>query len=212
MALHEGASGRRECRARSFARSAPEQSRWSNLLQQEKFELAKAVLDFATEVLKTYSSEEFRLRFVVNRAQAYKWSGDNERALEILKAEDFYALSDVFKLAAAVLREDYKQALALVKLIGAQGEIRLEDYREWPLFKEFRKQRELEVLIAKIFKEPLNRIDVKDGLRLPNGQADLASLTANAADRNGPVQRRGLNSRKTRRDETQSLLPVSAEN
>jgi len=130
------------------------------LLCQEKYQLAKAILDFATDVLKKPFSAEYRLSFVVNRAQAYKWSGDNCRALEILDDEDFSALCDKYKLADAVLRENYKQALELVRTIGAHGDVDLEAYREWPLFREFRKQKELEVIVFEIFGEPLNKISV----------------------------------------------------
>jgi hypothetical protein len=133
-----------------------------NLLSQEKYDLAKAILDFAIDVLKIYSSADCRLRFVINRAQAYKWSGDNVRALQILDGEDFSALRDEFKLANAVLREDYKQALDIVKTIGAHGGIGICDYREWPLFREFRKQRELDSIIFEVFGEPLNKINVNE--------------------------------------------------
>jgi hypothetical protein len=131
-----------------------------DLLVQGKYQLAKTMLDFATEVIKQYSSENCRLRFVVNRVQAYKWSGEAKRALEILDEEDFSALGSEFKLAELVLRDDFQSALQLVREIGASGPISLEDYREWPLFIEFRKLKELDEIILEIFKEPLNKVSV----------------------------------------------------
>jgi hypothetical protein len=129
-----------------------------NLLAEGKYSLAKTILDFATDGLKTHSSEESRLRLVVNRAQAYKWTGDADRARQILDAEDFSALKDEFRLADAVLRDDFQLALALIKIIGPNGGIKLGDYREWPLFKELRKVADLENVILDVFKEPLNRM------------------------------------------------------
>jgi len=125
-----------------------------HLLVDQRWDLAKAVLDFATEVLKKYASEGYRIRFVVNRVQAYKWSGDEARARAILEKEDFSALSDVFKLADAVLRDNFIAALNLVKRIGRGGHISIGDYREWPLFRELRKQANFEPVIAEVFGEP----------------------------------------------------------
>jgi hypothetical protein len=62
-----------------------------------------------------------------------------------------------------VLRDDFQSALALVRLVGASGEIKLGDYRDWPLFKEFRKIAELEDVIFEVFNEPLNRVDLAAG-------------------------------------------------
>ena len=60
-----------------------------DLLTEGRYDLAKALLDFATETLKKHSSTEMRLRLVINRVQAYKWSGDESRARAILDKEDF---------------------------------------------------------------------------------------------------------------------------
>jgi hypothetical protein len=141
-----------------------------NLLVEEKYSLAKTVLDFGTD-LKTHSSEELRLRLVVNRAQAYKWAGQPDRAVQILEAEDFSALKEEFRLAEAVLRDDFHSALALVRVVGSSGGIKLGDYRDWPLFKEFRKIAELEAVILEVFNEPLNRVDLSAGN--PNIAKDL---------------------------------------
>ncbi|MEO8050539.1 MAG: hypothetical protein ABI833_09010 [Acidobacteriota bacterium] len=132
-----------------------------SLLAEEKYDLAKSLLDFASEVLKKHASSENRLRFVVNRVQAYKWSGEPERAREILDKEDFSALSDVFKLAEAVLRDDFKRASDLVKRIGRTNTMTLGMYREWPLFRELRKQPEFEMVIFEVFGEPLNKITIQ---------------------------------------------------
>jgi hypothetical protein len=130
------------------------------LLVEERYDLAKAVLDFATDVLKQYSSEAVRLQFLVNRILAYKWSGENKRVLELLEEQDFSALDEKFKLAAAALRSNTEEAIRLVRRIGAIGEIALESYREWPLFKELRTQPAFQEAVMEVFGQPLNEVRV----------------------------------------------------
>jgi hypothetical protein len=131
-----------------------------SLLAEEKYVTAKALLDFATEVLKKHASSEQRLILVVNRVQAYKWSGESLRARQILDREDFSALDERFKLAEAVLRDDFPRAINLVRSIGRSGAGTLGTYRAWPLYQELRKQAEFQAVIAEVFGEPLNKLDI----------------------------------------------------
>jgi hypothetical protein len=48
------------------------------LLVEGRYQLARVLLDFGTETLKKHGSDESRLPMVINRAQAYKWSGDKQ--------------------------------------------------------------------------------------------------------------------------------------
>jgi hypothetical protein len=126
------------------------------LLQDERYDLAKRLLDFATETLKKFSSEQARRFFVINRAQAYKWSGDNTAAQKILDAEDWSASSDVIQLGERLLRDDYAEALALMKRLGNVG-MEKSDYRDWPVFNEFRKRPEFAATFEAIYGEPLEQ-------------------------------------------------------
>jgi hypothetical protein len=94
--------------------------------------------------------------FVINRAQAYKWSGDEHRAEQILGAEDFTALQDKFQLAAAVLRNDFPQALKFVRRMGNSGPNAASEYREWPLYQELRKRADFAELFQEVFGQPLD--------------------------------------------------------
>jgi hypothetical protein len=138
------------------------------LIAEDRYRLARILLDFGTS-LKTHSSQEARLRLVVNRAQTYKWTGDEEKCKQVLDAEDWSATSLKFRLANAVLRDDFKNAIQLAKELGKDGEIDRHQYRDWPLFKELRKSAEFETLFESIFGEPLNRITVKDSQPKPDG-------------------------------------------
>jgi hypothetical protein len=131
------------------------------LLTEGRYRLAREICDFSTETLKKHSSEEVRLTMVVNRAQAYKWSGDEDSARKIIAAEDWSATSLKFRLAQSVIADDFKVAIDLMRQIGPKGELLKEMYREWPLFREIGKTREFAQAFQEIFGEPLNTITLK---------------------------------------------------
>jgi len=156
-----------------------------DLIVEGKYSLAIILLDFATTILKKQSSADYRLRFVVNRAQAYKWSGNVSLALEILNAEDFSAAKAVFRLAEAVLRDDFERALLAVREIGSSGEIGIVEYREWPLFKEFRKDDKFANIIFEIFNLPLHEVSLKTATgELSPGSDESTKVNSSAASEN----------------------------
>lgn len=129
-------------------------------LCEEKYGLAKVIFDFSTVTLKKHANSENRRILIVNRALAYKWGGDEKTARQIVEGEDWSDTSDKFKLAEAVLLDDYPKALAIMKAIGNRedGSPDIDDYRTWPLFKELRKTPEFIKLFEEIFGEPLNKV------------------------------------------------------
>lgn len=132
-----------------------------SLLSEERFELARRVLDFSTTTLKRFSNEQNRLRLVVNQAQAYKWSDDMETTRKILSNEDWSTRSDDFQLAEAVLLDDFDRADEIVKRVGATGSVKKSEYREWPLFRVYRKSETFQGTFEEVFQEPLNLFSVK---------------------------------------------------
>lgn len=109
------------------------------LIDHGKYDLAIRLLDFACNDFKKYANEANQLTLVVNRAQAYKWKGDDERCKKIMRAVDWTAKNDQFRLADAVLAEDWDKASKVMKRIGREGTVDQVDYRDWPLFQSFRK-------------------------------------------------------------------------
>lgn len=132
-----------------------------DLLSEERFELARRILDFSATTLKKYSDEQTRLVFVINRAQAYRWCGDADMARQILAKENWSTRSDDFQLAEAVLLEDFSRADQIVKRVGPNGSVKKRFYREWPLFREYRKSETFEIIFKEIFGEPLNLFSVR---------------------------------------------------
>ncbi len=126
-----------------------------DLIVGEDYDLAINVLEFATDTLKTHASEDARLRLTVNLAQAHKWRGAPDKCLSILDKIDWSALETKFKLANAVLRDDFDVAATLMRRIGDSGEISKPDYRDWPLFKVFRTTGQFRKAHKEIFGEEL---------------------------------------------------------
>lgn len=110
------------------------------LLVNEKYDMAKLLLDFAFRDFTEFSNEVRMLSLLINRAQAYKWSGDSEKCAEIMGSIDWSARSDHLRLASYVLAEQWEDSSKLIRKMGALSEIRSTDYRDWPLFKELREQ------------------------------------------------------------------------
>ena len=145
---------------------------WRKLIQEERAEadeslnllcldlmlenhnaLAKSLLDFSTGVLKKWSTEVNRLLFVVNRAQAYKWANQDVICQKILRAEDWSAVDDRLSLGVAILKDDFEAAVTLMRKIGVGPLVPKDSYRQWPIFKQFRKSTEFRSAYKNIFGE-----------------------------------------------------------
>jgi hypothetical protein len=132
------------------------------LIENGKWDLALRLLDFACTEFKKFSNEGVQLTLTVNRAQAYKWKGDDERCKKIMRAVDWSARSDQFRLADAVLLEDWPLSARMMRRIGKDGAVHQNDYRDWPLFREFRKQQMFLDTYEQIFETPFpKRSEVK---------------------------------------------------
>jgi hypothetical protein len=66
---------------------------------------------------------------------------------------DWSAKGDEFKLADAVLSENWERAKNLVQRIGQHGPIEKVHYQDWPLFQEFRKQEHFLRVYEEVFGE-----------------------------------------------------------
>ena len=131
-----------------------------DLLVTRRYKAAARLLDFACG-MRQFKSEEYRRRIVVNRAQAYKWMDEHQKCTEIMAGEDWSASGDAFQLAEAVLRDDVENAVRVMRRLGDTHEIVVkQSYREWPLFREIRKEELFRTTFEAIFKEPLERVEV----------------------------------------------------
>lgn len=148
-----------------------------DLLSEERFALARRVLDFSTTTLKRFASDQNRLMLVVNQAQAYKWSDDMDTVRSILANEDWSTRSDDFRLAEAVLLDDLDKANDIVRRVGTTGNVKKSHYREWPLFRAYRESEAFQLVFEEVFQEPVNIFSVRS-------QEAENSLSESAPDNN----------------------------
>jgi len=124
-----------------------------DLINNGQYELVIKLLDFVIKCKAWKSSMQMKLYFELNLAQAHKWKGNKEKCKEILSSRDFSELSDKYKLAYAVLKDNFQEAAQIMKRIGKKGEVGQLEYRLWPVFKKFREKKIFEETYQQIFKE-----------------------------------------------------------
>ena len=57
--------------------------------------------------------------------------------------------------------DDFDRAHEIVKRIGTTGSVTKSQYREWPLFRDYRKSEQFQRIFEEVFQEPLNLFSVK---------------------------------------------------
>lgn len=124
------------------------------LIEKGEFDLAIRLLDFFTQNQMKHASDINKRMMIINRAQAYKWSNDNNTCKTILSSLDWSASGDNFKLAVAVLREKYDEAYTLMKRLRHNESFLKTYYKDWPLFKELRKQEAFASVYEECYGEP----------------------------------------------------------
>jgi hypothetical protein len=145
-----------------------------DFLAIEEYDLAIVLSEFATD-LKQFSSDEVKLTFIINKAQAYKWSGDDKKCKEVLSEVDWSTRNEKLKLCNAALIDDFDIAALYMKRIGDNSEfIGKADYRNWPLFKEFKKTNQFLEAFEEIYNEKFVTIEEIDG-QLKDVQIQTAS-------------------------------------
>ncbi len=115
-----------------------------DLVTDKRWNTANAIAKFAlTEPMKDGISDmDLRIR-TINTAIATKFSGDEAGCKATLKSLDWTAALRDFRLAIAVLSDDFPAAAELMISIGKRGELVAElAYHDWPLFHKFRESPE----------------------------------------------------------------------
>ncbi|MBT9236834.1 hypothetical protein KKQ11_13410 [Pseudomonas sp. MG-2] len=106
------------------------------------FKMAESLCKFAGRLPKI-SDDVMARMFTLNHAIAAKEIGGLNAAKKILEKKDWSAVIYDFKLAKAVLLEEYVEAKGLMIRIGKEGDLVCEEaYHDWPLFKKFRERQE----------------------------------------------------------------------
>ena len=121
-----------------------------DLIKKKKLKLAIRILEFTSQC-KDVKDSTLKM-MAVNLANAYKLSGDKAKAVEILGKTDWSATADNFQISVAAVLDEHDKAAALMRQIGAEGNVAKEDYHEWPVFKDFRESEPFKTTYKSIFK------------------------------------------------------------
>lgn len=89
----------------------------------------------------------------LNQAIALKGLQEEEKMNALLVEEDWSVLADKFRLAVAALKEEWEVAGKLMEKIGDKGDFNIHCYRDWPLFRWFRKTDEFKEAYKNVFGE-----------------------------------------------------------
>jgi hypothetical protein len=141
------------------------------LIQNERYALAINLLDYALSSSNKRQHSETTRRFqILNLAQAHKWSGDSKAAIATLDAHDWKASSDQIRLAERVLRDDFDSACALVRKLAHDPDFNEQNYYEWPIYQNLRKQPKFIEAFVDAYKKPFEQ-QVTSALQLPDPEA-----------------------------------------
>jgi len=105
------------------------------------------------------------------------------RAREILNAVDWTASSSDFRLAYAVLMENYDEAARLMQQIGRKGEfVNKFSYYVWPLFNEFRETEQFSTAYEKVYEHPYAEKLEEDAAATSKRAAEVVDAIASESD------------------------------
>jgi hypothetical protein len=162
-----------------------------DLIVAKHYELAIVLGTFAVQILKNWSSDDIKRRMVINLAQAYKWSGNEPLASQIIGSADWSSCDIDFKLALAVLKDDFKKAAELMRVANTAKKINESDYRDWPIFKEFIKSQPFIDTFRDIFGHDLEPIQASftdtlfGPIRLVESKVAKVEVTLKQSNGNG---------------------------
>lgn len=155
------------------------------LLVLEKFDLARRLLEFATK-LPRHATEANKRIFLINLAQSYKFTDQQEKCLAALSTIDWSACSDNFAVCVAVLKDHFDEATMIMKRIGLEGAIKQHEYIDWPVFRDFRKSTEFSRAYFSIFGvEPsdlLTHDEDTSATETPEGNTESKLLSSDTPD------------------------------
>lgn len=136
-----------------------------DLITEERYDVAIELSNFALDE-KFKHNDKDRIYLTLNRAQAYKWSGDDAKCQSLLSEADTSAWSSELKCPKYALEGKLDKVCEIMQSTGQNGEIlKAEQYRNWPIFKEVRNEPKYRETFKAVFGEELEpeaKEDVSD--------------------------------------------------
>jgi len=125
------------------------------LIQKKEYDIAIRILDFFTGKQIKHANDSNRRIMLINRAQAYRWNGEADQCKSILDTEDWSLCDNKFKLAVATLQDDFERCYQLIRHLQHDKDFHKPFYKDWPIFRELRKQDDFRKLYQECYGEPL---------------------------------------------------------
>lgn len=126
------------------------------LISEELYDVAISVSDFALNNRYFKHEPNDKCYIVLNYAQAYKWNGQPEKCQELLDNAGSSIWKDELLIPKLALEDKFEQVYVKMRAVGDKSEILTpENYRQWPIFKEIRKEKAFADVFKEIFKEEL---------------------------------------------------------
>jgi hypothetical protein len=119
------------------------------LLVQERWELAERIFKFALSIPERMTSRSFRYYFLINICIAKKFAGKNFKG--DLGSVDWSPLHPMYHFAVSVLEDRFEDAERLMRSEAVREKVTEEDFKQWPLLKEFRKTEAFGEIYKEIF-------------------------------------------------------------
>ena len=131
-----------------------------DLINDERYDVAIELCNFALDPQFKHSDLN-RIQLLLNRAQAYKWKGDDARCKQLLESEDTSSWRSELKCPMYALEEDIDRVCEMMISSGKNSDILDADtYRTWPIFKGVRGEERFKETFKQVFGEDID-IDVK---------------------------------------------------
>lgn len=126
-----------------------------DLICEKHYEVAINVSNFARDSKVFKRNNKDKTFIELNLAQAYKWAGKEDKCHAVLKELDTSAMNLELRIPKMVLEGNFDDVYNMMINVGSKSEIlNKEAYREWPIFKDIRKQDKFVETFEKIFDEP----------------------------------------------------------
>lgn len=135
-----------------------------SVLAQKRWVTAAEFSEFALteQMRKDVPEDQLRIR-IINAAIALKFSDRQPDAIRFLDSVDWSASYRDFKLAIAVLKDDFEEACSIMRSIGKIGEIVDEvAYHRWPLFYKFRESELFEAAYVDVYGKSFSQQVIKE--------------------------------------------------
>lgn len=124
-----------------------------DLIASGEYNLAERLLKFGVDQ-KQHSSDLVKRMMIVNLANAAKLGGDKDRCEKALASHDWSATSYQFQVCVAAVKDDFEEVKRLLRLGGNVVEITPSDFRDWPVFRNARKDCDVQAVFEEVFGEP----------------------------------------------------------